>query len=117
MENMEEKLAAVLGNPQMMQQIMTMAQSLSSQQEQNHGPPPDSSPPGMDFDPVMIQKLMNLTGQLHTDPQQRALLAALRPYLTDERINKLEKAMRAAKLANLASSALNSGALSFLTGR
>lgn len=117
MENMEEKLAAVLGNPEMMQRIMSMAQSLSSQSEQNHGPPPETAPQAMDFDPAMIQKLMGLTDQLNADPQQRALLAALRPYLTDERINKLEKAMRAAKLANLASSAFSSGALSFLTGR
>ena len=117
MEGMEEKLGAILGNPQMMQQIMTMAQSLSSQPEQNHGPPPESTPPPMDFDPAMIQKLMSLSGQLNADPQQKALLSALRPYLTGGRIEKLEKAMRAAKLANLASSAFSSGALSFLTGR
>ena len=117
MDAMEEKLGAILGNPQMMQQIMTMAQSLSAQQEQNHGPPPESTQPRMDFDPAMIQKLMSLTGQLNTDPQQQALLSALRPYLTGARIEKLEKAMRAAKLANLASSAFSGGALSFLTGR
>ena len=70
-----------------------------------------------DFDPAMIQKLMSLAGNLTVNDNQKALLLALRPYLTEVRIQKLERAMRAAKLANVASAALNSGALSFLTGR
>ena len=117
MEGMEEKLGAILGNPQMMQQIMTMAQSLTGPQEQTapHAPEPATASP--DFDPVMLQKIMGLAGQMGVDPQQKALLGALRPYLSDVRVQKLEKAMRAAKLANLASTAFSSGALSFLTGR
>lgn len=116
MEGMEEKLGAILNNPQMMQQIMSMASSLSaSQPSQQESPQPEPKMP--DFDPAMLQKVMGLAGQLGIDHHQKTLLHALRPYLTDGRIKKLEKAMRAAKLANLASSALNSGALSFLTGR
>jgi len=115
MEGMEDKLGAILNNPQLMQQIMSMASSLS-------GPSPEREPdipanPLSDFDPAMLQKLMGLAGNLNINENQRALLLALRPYLTEGRIEKLEKAMRAAKLANAASAALNSGALSFLTGR
>lgn len=115
MEGLEEKLGTILNNPQLMQQIMSMAGSLSSGQEQQPEPTPTPSVP--DFDPVMLQKIMGIAGQMGTDPQQKALLHALKPYLTDGRIQKLEKAMRAAKLANLASAAFSSGALSFLTGR
>ena len=114
MEGMEEKLGAILGNPQMMQQIMSMANSLSGQEAEPQKPPEPQLP---DFDPAMLQKIMGLAGQMGVDRQQKALLCALEPYLTHNRLQKLEKAMRAAKLANLASSALNSGALSFLTGR
>ena len=113
MEGMEEKLGAILGNPQLMQQIMTMANSLSPPQQETRPPEPD---PG-EFDPAMLQKIMGFAGQLRTDPHQRALLQALQPYLTANRLQKLERAMRAAKLANLASTAFSSGALSFLTGR
>ena len=115
MDGIEEKLGAILGNPHLMEQIMSMAGSLSS-------PPPEhvpNEPPTttLDFDPVMIQKLMSLAGNLNINDNQQALLRALRPYLTDQRIRKLEKAMQAAKLANAASSFLGSGGLSFLTGR
>lgn len=115
MEGMEDKINTILSNPQLMQQIMSMASSLSAPQpEQEPEAPPNTLP---DFDPVMIQRLMSLVGNLNVNDQQRNLLHALRPYLTDTRIQKLEKAMRAAKLANAASAALGSGALSFLTGR
>ena len=115
MEGMEEKLGSILNNPQLMQQIMSMASSLSMAPEVKE---PDKPPnPSPDFDPLMIQKMMSLAGNFNINDNQRTLLLALRPYLTEGRIQKLEKAMRAAKLANAASAALGSGALSFLTGR
>lgn len=117
MEGMEDKLGVILSNPQMMQQIMSMAQSLSGAQDQpapvRNDPPVPVMP---DFDPAMLQKIMSIAGNLRVDQNQQALLSALRPYLSAYRIQKLEKAMRAAKLATAASSALSSGALSFLTG-
>jgi len=118
MEGMEEKLGAILGNPQMMQQIMSMAQSLNTSQGPPQPEPPQTNNPILpDFDPALLQKIMSLAGQTGVDSNQQALLCALRPYLTDNRIQKLEKAMRAAKLASVASAAFSSGALSFLTGR
>ena len=115
MEGMEDKLSAILNNPQLMQQIMTMAQSLGSGQPPQEEPATPSTLP--DFDPSMLQKVMGIAGQLRADPNQQALLCALKPYLSAGRIEKLEKAMRAAKLAGVASAAFSSGALSFLTGR
>ena len=115
MDNMEEKLGAILNNPQLMQQIMTMASNLSGTQEEK--PKETPIPPIPDFDPAMIQKIMGLASNLRVNEHQQNLLLALRPYLSDGRIQKLEKAMRAAKLANVASAALSSGVLSQLTGR
>lgn len=122
MSEMEEKLGAILGNPQMMQQIMAMAQAMSQSpppQEEN-APPPPSEPPRSsmpDFDIGMLQKLSGLAQQSGADNHQQALLRALSPYLSRERVDKLERAMRAAKMARLASSFLNAGGLSILTGR
>lgn len=99
MEDMESQLSAILGNPQMMQQIMSIAQNFQSE------PPPQappSSPPG-EIDFATVQKLTSLIGKTGIDVQQRALLQALHPYLSGQRIQKLEKAMRAAKLAGMAS--------------
>ena len=99
MENMEAQISAILGNPEMMQQIMSVAQNFQS--EQAPPPPPADTAPEIDF--AMIQKLTSLIGKTGIDSHQKALLHALGPYLNSQRIHKLEKAMRAAKLAGMAS--------------
>ena len=126
MAEMEDKLNSILGNPQMMQQIMAMAQALGQsqseqpkQEERKPDPPPPQPqmqmPSGGDL--AMIQKLFGMARQSGIDKNQQALLRALSPYLSRERIVKLEKAMRAAKLAGIASTALGSSGLPFLSGR
>ncbi len=102
MEDMESKLGAILGNPQMMEQIMSIAQNFQSSPEPAAAPA--ESGPEIDF--AMVQKLTSLIGKTGIDAQQRSLLQALAPYLSSQRIHKLEKAMRAAKLAGMASSFL-----------
>ena len=115
MEGMEEKLSAIMNNPQMMQQIMAMASSLSGPPEVSEPSHPEPESPG--FDPALLTKIMGMAGQLGVDPQQKALLQALKPYLSHIRVQKLEKAMRAAKLATLASTLLSSAGLQFTPGR
>ena len=123
MSEMEEKLGAILSNPQMMQQIMSMAQAMSPPPEPQGRPeqppepaPPASAPPALpDFS--VMQKLAGMTRQSGIDKNQQALLRALSPSISRERSAKLEKAMRAAKMARLASAFLNAGGLDMLTGR
>ena len=111
MSELEEKLGQVLANPQMMRQIMSLAQSLGeppkeeAPREEPPTPPPPPPPPAID--PGMLQKLAGLAGNAGADPQQMALLRALEPYVSRERARKLEKAMRAARMATLASTFLN----------
>ena len=114
MDQLEEKLGAVLNNPQLMQQIMSMAQSLGQQSPPQEAPSP---PAGPSLDPMVIGQLSNLARQNHTTSEEQALLQALSPYLRSDRIAKLEKAMRAAKMAKFASGFLNAGGLQLLTGR
>lgn len=106
MAELEEKLNAVLNDPNMMQQLMSVARSLGN------GPPAkgDGIP---DLDPGMLQKIAMLANQGSIDRDQQTLLKALHPYLSQERIRKLEKAMRAARMAKMASGVLSSGALQF----
>lgn len=119
MEGMEEKLNSILGNPEMMSQIMNMAQALGSGQQEKNEPPlePQASLIPSGIDPAMLQKIAFAAQNAGIDSQQQALLKALRPYLSQQRLTKLEKAMRAAKLAGIATTFLGSGGLSFLTGR
>ena len=115
MQEMEDKLGAILSNPQMMQQIFNLAQSLGQDTSAPQQEPPKSNPP--DFDIGLLSKIAGLAQLRNNDSQQEALLSALSPYLRQDRVAKLEKAMQAAKMARLASTFLNSGGLSLLTGR
>ena len=102
MDDLESKLGAVLENPQMMEKIMSLAQSLGQSSAQES--PPGDAMPQMDLQ--LLQKLSGIAGQSNIDANQKNLLCALGPYLNHRRISKLEKAMRAAKMAKLASTFL-----------
>ena len=121
MEEMQSQMNAILGNPEMMQKIMAMAQSLSQSENNNRDVSRPSLEPGNgalpEIDLSMLQRLSGLAGQSNIDNNQRTLLKALAPYLKPDRLTKLEKAMRAAKLANIASSFLGNTALPSHTGR
>ena len=126
MDDMEAKMGAILNNPEMMQQIMSMAQSLS-QGQQAPAPTPAAPQPAEpsqqamgsigEIDLSMLQKITGIAKQTGIDSNQQTLLRALNPYLSSQRITKLERAMRAAKLANLASSFLGTQGLKSLLGR
>lgn len=112
MDDMEQKLQSILGNPEMMSQLMSMAQSLGANQEAdntNVTPPPHAESPGLDIG--MLQKMAGFAGKTGIDQNQRALLKALQPYLNGNRVAKLEKAMRASKIASLATTFLGNSSI------
>ena len=122
MSEMEDQLGAILGNPKMMADIMALAQSMG-QEEPPKGPgtppgppgppsPPPPPPPGEGgMDMAMVKALTGFARGACIDKDQQALIKALCPFVSREKIQKLEKAMRAAKIAQQASGLLESGAL------
>ena len=102
MEDLESKIQGIMGNPEMMQKIMSIAQSMGGNDAPIAEPPPQQ-PENSLPDMAMIQKLTKFAGKSTIDKQQRNLLNALAPYLSHQRIAKLERAMRAAKMAGMAS--------------
>ena len=86
---------------------MQLAQSLS---DNGDAPPPKEPPPPSagdlfsslsgGFDPAMIAKLLPVIQELsgQQDSNARQLLYALRPYLKQERQEKIERALQLAKL-------------------
>lgn len=124
MDGMQSQMNAILNNPDMMQKIMEMANALKTTEEKASPPQMENpqqndaigfSMPDIDFS--TLQKISGIIGKTNIDQNQRSLLSALRPYLSSERIIKLEKAMRAAKLANLASGFLGNEHFQFNIGR
>ena len=101
MSELEEKLGALLANPQLMQQISSLVQAMG----QPSPSPPPPTPPQQQPEPDLsqLQGLASLLQSNRIDTNQQALLRALSPYLSPWRVGKLERAMRASKMAGLAS--------------
>lgn len=112
MAEFEDKLNSILSNPALMGQIMSMAGSLG---QQNDPPPPPPRPEpkpqggGLPFDPVAMQSMMHLLQSTQIDRKEQNLINALQCYLPPDRLEKLTKAMQAAKIARFASTALAQG--------
>lgn len=125
MEGMEEKLGAILSNPEMMNTIMSMAKALGQNSQPSDPAPqpkpaptsPKGTPPIGRNELEMISRISALSRQTGLDRQEQALLKALHPYLSRDRLSKLEKAMHAAKMAKFATVALEQSGVPIKTGR
>lgn len=106
MEDIQSKLGSILSNPEMMQQIMAFAKNLNPGEGQKQPQQEDYGSPFPPVDPAMLQKMAAMMQSGRLDSQQQLLLKALRPYISSRRLNKLERAMGAAKLAGVATSFL-----------
>lgn len=109
MAEFDDKLNSILSNPQIMSQIMSMAGAMN--QSQNPPAPAPQQPQqnnALPFDPGALQGMMEMMKRTQIAPKEQNLLRALRGYLPDDRIQKLEKAMQAARIAQYASTALGS---------
>jgi hypothetical protein len=117
----EDKLQAILGDSQAMEQILSLAQSITA------GPPADQTPPEErdpadapeqpddqaaspfgELDPRLLQLGMRLLSTYRDqDDQKAALLTALRPFVRQERQAKMDRAVRLARLSRVLRVALD----------
>ncbi len=105
MAELEDKLNALLSDPDSMAQVMQMAQQLSATMGQSSPaesvPPAASTPPAPmeGLDPNLLTRLLPLVQEYsQSNSQTMQLLMALRPFLKPE---KQEKVARAAQLSHL----------------
>ena len=109
MSEFDDRLNALLSDPDSMAQIVQLAQQLSGQQ----APPPEPSPadpPESSFDPSLFQKAIPLLQEFSREKCQSAqLLRALRPYLRAEKQEKVAQAIQMAHLITLAKRFLAEG--------
>ena len=107
MNDLEQQLSYVMNDPAMMERIMTLAQTMGGANPEKPEPEKQPAAPSFpDIDLSLVQKLSGFAKHSGIDQNQKALLQALRPYLSSHRINRLEKAMQAAKMAGFATSLL-----------
>ena len=133
MSDFEEKLNAILSNPESMGQIMNLAQSLNlgggGEPSGEWGPaapqpeaPPENASSGIpdglsglgsllgQIDPKLIGRLLPLAGELAGggNDERMQLLYALRPFLKPERRDKVERAAKTARLIHVGKKLLQS---------
>lgn len=114
MAEFEEKLDAILNDPQAMGQIMALAQSLGGTGDRQAAPLPSRdpsqeaddepvggpSPAGLNLDPRLVEVGMKaLSAYQDTDNKKAALLQALRPFVKEERAGKLDKAVEITRIS------------------
>ena len=109
MAEFDEKLNRILSNPDAMAQIARLAQSLNGPPPDGNAPPPGPPPDGnaapfagMGDAPTPdmngIAPFLPLLQELGGDSDARRLLYALRPYLRPHKQEKVEQALRLARL-------------------
>lgn len=116
MSEFEEKLESILSNPQAMEQIMSLAQSLGgSAPSSDSEAPPEQKPSSVlpdglglgQIDPRILTGVAQLLSQGGSGEDDRvALLQALRPFVREQRYAKLDKAIQIARLSRLIRMAL-----------
>ena len=107
MEDLENKIGEILGDPQAMAGILSLAQSLGltpPEPAEPSAPPPSSPPPQQDPMAGSMAQLLSMAGSL--GGKELALLQALRPLLREDRRYKLDRAIQAARISQIAGRAM-----------
>lgn len=91
MSELEDRINSVLNDPGQMEQISKLAQSIMG-----------GGDTGGSIDTGMLSKLSSLMGSAGENSGKQALLNAMKPYLSEKRRMKLERAMKLASLAKIA---------------
>ena len=105
MDDLQSKISAIFSSPESMEQIRNLAQSLAGGSEdiQSTMPTaPQQTEPSLQMDPRIMQVMTRAMSEFSKPSEASALLGALRPYLSQDRISKMDRAMNIARLAKIA---------------
>ena len=119
MAEFDEKLNQILSNPDAMAQIARLAQSLNADAPPDNAsspapsdtassPAPDGNMPP-NADAGTVAQFLPLLQELGGDSDARRLLYALRPYLRPQKQEKVERALRFARLFRVGKRFLSQG--------
>ena len=100
MDEIGEKLDALLNDPKQFRKIAQLATSILG--DGGKQAPPSAPDPELDVDMGQLRRMMSaLRGGGH-DSANRHLLEAMKPYLAEKRRRKSDRAMKRGRLAALA---------------
>ena len=97
---LEEQLNSILSDPKQMEQIAGLARTLMGGDREKEQAAPDLG--GLGLDPALLQRLTRAMKNGGGDGREQALLQAMRPYLSEKRRGKMDRALKLARLARIA---------------
>ena len=108
MDGMEEKLSAMLSDPEAMARFRQLAAARSGGMggESFGGGAAENTPPLPPMDSGLAELMGKLLGAYGATSDAMRLVMSLKPWLRPQRAEKLEKAMRIAHLATAAKAVL-----------
>ena len=100
MDELEDKLNSILSDPGQMEKIAGLARTLMG------GAGPEAAPevpPGVapGLDPGLLGRIAKAMRGGGDGGREQALLAAMRPYLSEKRRGKMDRALQLARLARI----------------
>ena len=98
MSDFEDKLNKLLNDPKEMERFAGFAKSLMSGTEL----PEQEQSAVQDIDPSILKNLSGILSGKGSDSRDAKLLEAMRPFLSERRRGKMDKAMKIARLADIA---------------
>lgn len=104
MDDLSSKLSSILSDPDAMRDIAALASQLGVDASGVHTTEPPSPPPSIppqDDTAAQLMRLMPLIGSLKQEDDTTRLLEAMRPFLSEERQLKLDKAKRLIRVMKL----------------
>lgn len=117
MSELEDKISEILGDSEQMAKITKLAQSLMGGEGTQSSAPAGAAdtdgesacaaggfdPAGLGIDAETLGRISRLLSSGSTqNREEQALLSAMRPYLSEKRRGKMDRAMKLAKLARIA---------------
>ena len=113
MDDLSEKITALLSDPSALEGIRSMAAGLLGGEKAAPEPEPDSFVQMPDID---IGRLMSVIGQLknNKNDERTSLLLALKPHLSERRRERVDKAVKILKLLDMLPLLKDSGLFNFL---
>lgn len=112
MDDLNEKITALLSDPSALEGIRNMASSLLGS-----APPPKEEPQSDNLTPdIDIGKVMSVLGRLKStgNDERTRLLLALKPHLSEKRRDRVDRAVKILKLLDMLPLLHDSGVLNIL---
>ena len=118
MSEWEDRINSILSDPEQMNRITELANSLIGGGDTESGQSETSGPPDLAAlaamlggenspDPAMLGRLGTLLRSVRAESgREQALLEAMKPYLSEKRRSKMDRAMKLARMAKLAQLAM-----------